>query len=1694
MHSAMPLLNESGRWLVAQLGRMSMELAILAGVVLLALYVLRVKSPALRHLFWGLLLAKPVLTFLVASPLSLYAFLWPPTPEVFFTQPPAVVQTAQPSLPLPAAPPPEMAPAAVAPRVEAPPLWRQVDRYGLAMLAWGLVASLLGLRLLLGCAYVAFLRGTARTQREGVLADFVTEAAATLRVRRHVAIATTTVCHGPVLAGIFRPVILLPESMAAALTEAQLKLIITHELAHARRWDNLVLLVQRLAEMLFFFHPVVWLCGWMMRREAEAACDDMVVSAYGDADGAGAAAYADSLTRVAEMKCGITRRLLVNTFAAAESNFHRRIRRILSGKRTRMTLWLSLATGAALILIGVLGLPAASAPKDRDIPSGTYATPEGGYTHLVTFEPAGDFHPGTPRELLDVFNGVCRARTGYFRTAPEDGKLVGRICTDAPEELQKSFEKEPRLKWVESVPLTAELFAQQEASKQESLPENSASAAPHKAEMIAMKLRVVDETGAPVSGATVRPYALRTSVDPGSHYGWRPEDFGESRETACDAQGDAQIDYPQYVEENKATNKVTVVVTHPEFVVKHQDLSVDEAAPVISLTHGTKVRASGYMGAKENAAWPVHVLADSTAGFTGDRWQENGKALENGQFTAGKHQLWLIHQPKDGLVLFSDLVSFETSPDKVTELAVELHPGIRVEGRIDDTVPRPVRNGRVEIFVASVPPDETDGTPPSCVQYSAQALMGEDGRFVFDSLPKGHAEIAAWCDGSIVSYTGGKGNAFLVHPLPVDLTAPPADIVVPMVTTASATVTAHDTQGNPIEGIKVSFWPNIQWMGRFTNVAAPSTLTSLQMIGMDEKTIEAAYVARLKEQPYTATTGPDGLATVTNLPPCTHQFLAANDAYQLPLNNAPMPRRYADIKLTPGGNTAVTVQLEKKQNTAEPAKDQPAGEGEKSSAAYKTPEGGYTHLVTFMPAGDFYPRKAEELLDVFNGVCKAPTGYYRTLARNGLLTGLICTTDPEAVQKALEKEPRLKWVKTEALTPELFAAHKARTQYSLPEKSDIEKILSAPVSIEFENIHLSEIVQFMSDSYDINIDIDYRAVAPPKPSPASVPGPDRVTDGKVPYINLKNIQMREALNALLRPLNLAFKVESSMVWISSPALIEADAKRPQPDVHSASESLAKTLACPVAIEFENIHLVEIAEFISDSWDVNIVLDQRVIPPKPKKSGESAPVSSAYVTDGNVARINVWNMPLSDVLHALLRPLNLTFKAEKDMIWVSSDAMIKAGNTLDTGMAPASEAVAPIRVPVATDKSMIGGLLIDSLELHRKDPASGEVVLVALLRNADRDEVSPLDVEFYLDVPNPKRVSRSFAPFPAGATHKESADFALSEGANTLVVVLDPEAKLTCIEPDRKCARLTVDYRDGKLSVRGVQVGPDTYQWTHIPVVKDTDSVKAIFIESLGLLRKDPHGNEVTLLAHVRNATSWQPYELGLEFYLDGPDAMRQKRSMEALAAGTLRRESATFTLAEGHNTLVVLLDPEHQCPEVNEKTKLTKLFLDNRNGKLSIKGVVRLPDASPESAKEQKQTAAADTAQAAALPPIAARDFVAALPDGRSIQVVSVHEHKSDNKAFWRPDGTALTESPYDPDLTKEDSVAAQGKVYEFAFQSKGLQADVPMQYIFEGSPGWGMTGSSDHPGLNVATVFLDDNATVENISCKTLPPATGPP
>lgn len=104
---------------------------------------------------------------------------------------------------------------------------------------------------------------------------------AELRVSRPVLLLESCLAEVPLVLGHFRPLILLPIGLLAGLPPAQMEAVLVHELAHIRRHDYLMNLLQRFAEGLLFYHPAVWWFSGVMRNEQEKCCDDVVVSVTG---------------------------------------------------------------------------------------------------------------------------------------------------------------------------------------------------------------------------------------------------------------------------------------------------------------------------------------------------------------------------------------------------------------------------------------------------------------------------------------------------------------------------------------------------------------------------------------------------------------------------------------------------------------------------------------------------------------------------------------------------------------------------------------------------------------------------------------------------------------------------------------------------------------------------------------------------------------------------------------------------------------------------------------------------------------------------------------------------------------------------------------------------------------------------------------------------------------------------------------------------------------------------------------------------------------------------------------------------------------------------------------------------------------------------------------------------------------------
>lgn len=101
---------------------------------------------------------------------------------------------------------------------------------------------------------------------------------ASLGIFRKIRVLKSSLVHAPITYGFFKPVILLPTSLAFSMSPDQLEAIIAHELAHIKRYDYLANIFQSVVEIAFFFHPGFWWINRIIHEERENATDDLALS------------------------------------------------------------------------------------------------------------------------------------------------------------------------------------------------------------------------------------------------------------------------------------------------------------------------------------------------------------------------------------------------------------------------------------------------------------------------------------------------------------------------------------------------------------------------------------------------------------------------------------------------------------------------------------------------------------------------------------------------------------------------------------------------------------------------------------------------------------------------------------------------------------------------------------------------------------------------------------------------------------------------------------------------------------------------------------------------------------------------------------------------------------------------------------------------------------------------------------------------------------------------------------------------------------------------------------------------------------------------------------------------------------------------------------------------------------------------
>ncbi|QJW91918.1 M48 family metalloprotease [Spirosoma taeanense] len=278
----------------------------------LLLHHLRNRSSALRY-------QAGVLTLLTQVVASAATFVWcyrpaltAPMPQQLITQPVLIrwgtVQTMAQTLP-----------------------WHQQVQQFLGnhlsqfVLVYLIGVALFGLRLVGGWVYLQRLSRSAIQPATSIWTELTASLRSTLDINTVVQVRESARIAVPMVVGILKPVLLLPVGLTTGLSMREIEAVLAHELAHVKRHDYAVNLLQSLVEVLYFFHPALWWLSARVREEREHCCDDLAVMACGG-DGR---ILAQALARVEELRLAQTEAPALAMAFTGKRQLLQRVRRML---------------------------------------------------------------------------------------------------------------------------------------------------------------------------------------------------------------------------------------------------------------------------------------------------------------------------------------------------------------------------------------------------------------------------------------------------------------------------------------------------------------------------------------------------------------------------------------------------------------------------------------------------------------------------------------------------------------------------------------------------------------------------------------------------------------------------------------------------------------------------------------------------------------------------------------------------------------------------------------------------------------------------------------------------------------------------------------------------------------------------------------------------------------------------------------------------------------------------------------------------------------------------------------------------------------------------------------------------------------------------------------------------------------------
>ncbi len=238
-------------------------------------------------------------------------------------------------------------------------------------------------------------------------------------LKRSVKVMESALIKVPILLGHLKPLILIPVGTINLLTEEELEAVLAHELAHIIRRDFSMNIFFTLIEILFYYHPGVWLMAATIRSEREHCCDDLALFLCKNP-----LAYARALYKLEAAHKAARLPGLALSFSSQKNQLLHRVRRILNQPQNKSNIMEKLmATIFLLLTITILSV-GATTPLDNLKTHRVISTSVEKLSHPVVYVKASHL-PAIdvlPRIVLDTIPVKRRDRRKIIKT--ENGRAI----------------------------------------------------------------------------------------------------------------------------------------------------------------------------------------------------------------------------------------------------------------------------------------------------------------------------------------------------------------------------------------------------------------------------------------------------------------------------------------------------------------------------------------------------------------------------------------------------------------------------------------------------------------------------------------------------------------------------------------------------------------------------------------------------------------------------------------------------------------------------------------------------------------------------------------------------------------------------------------------------------------------------------------------------------------------------------------------------------------------------------------------------------------------------------------------------------------------------------------------------------------------------------------------------------------------